>query len=180
MHCRAAKGSACQSTYLWNWIWGYQRAESTYLWNRIEHSTLKYSTDFLVLKTNICTSILFVTHKTPKSLIFSNMVWWKSAFHWGYAVILKIHLSIIHDNSNAYYRIFQSMITRTLCIPRTQYFPVLTNMLYRYRAPYVYRALENTWNPTLAVARPVFRYFTPLSTRKCAPSPPYLFVFSYV
>jgi hypothetical protein len=33
-----------------------------------------------------------------------------------------------------YYRIFPS-ITRTLCIQRTQYFPVLTNLLYRYRAP---------------------------------------------
>jgi hypothetical protein len=46
-----------------------------------------------------------------------------------------------------YYRIFPS-ITRTLCIPRTQYFPVLTKLLYRYRAPYVYRAPENTWNRT--------------------------------
>jgi hypothetical protein len=71
---------------------------------------------------------------------------------------------------NAYnifkYRIFPS-ITRTLCITRTQYFPfsrtflidtahlmynahpvfsVLTNFFNRYRAPYVYRARENTWN----------------------------------
>jgi hypothetical protein len=45
------------------------------------------------------------------------------------------------------YRIFPS-ITRTLCVPRTQYFTVLTNLLYRYRTPYVYCAPENTWNRT--------------------------------
>jgi hypothetical protein len=49
------------------------------------------------------------------------------------------------------YRIFPS-ITRTLCITRTPYFSVLTNLLYRYRAP------GNTWNtwpgPYLGILRP--------------------------
>jgi hypothetical protein len=68
------------------------------------------------------------------------------------------------------YRIFPS-------ITRTPYFSVLTNLLYRYRAPYVYRAPENRWNtwpgPYLGILRPWPQENVP-------PPPPYLFVFSYV
>jgi hypothetical protein len=55
------------------------------------------------------------------------------------ALVKQFHARVSIIN----YRIFPS-ITRTLCILLTQYFPVLTNLLYRYRPPYVYCAPESS------------------------------------
>jgi hypothetical protein len=76
------------------------------------------------------------------------------------------------------YCIFPS-ITRTLCITCTQYFPFSRTFLIDTAHLMYTTHLKIHGIVRLAVARPVFRYFTPLGPRKCAP-PPYLFVFSYV
>jgi hypothetical protein len=59
-------------------------------------------------------------------LSYANTVLYSMAFS------RSINLCLVR--STHIYHIFPS-ITRTLCIPRTQYFLVLMNLMYRYRTP---------------------------------------------